>query len=410
MSRLAKRSNFKPLIGLYALSGKGKTASALLLARGFVGKEGKIGMIETESGRGEALAGAVIDGQEIGDYFIESLAYEEVDGKAIRDFSPESYGKKISIFEGEKVDALIIDSASHEWEGLGGVLDMADHNKSSKEKSGVLVWQKPKMDHQKHFMGRITQSPIPLVIICMRAKYPMKEIFNPSKGKKDWVRLDYPEPKQSEDILFEMGFHAWIDDEHKIRDPKYTVPSLQDVFLPGEVITLETGKRLAVWAAGGTPHEKPQVIKHEEVVKHEANARHIEIMMDRIAGCDDIATLKLKKSDWDVHMLPVQAIDDAYNVRLSILSHSAVPTQQANPEAATTVDATQPQPDATTGVLDAVDSDRIIGEIRGLLSLAMYDKHAPRIQMQIDEVADPIVKQRLIDYLAKRLEHLSENA
>src|SRR5215472_5863573 len=52
--RPATRAEAKPLIGLYSESGCGKTWSALLLARGFAGPLGRIGMIETEAGRGEA--------------------------------------------------------------------------------------------------------------------------------------------------------------------------------------------------------------------------------------------------------------------------------------------------------------------------------------------------------------------
>jgi hypothetical protein len=40
---------------------------------------------------------------------------------------------------------------------------------------GVLVWQQPKIKHQRHFMLRLMQTPIPLVIVCMRAKYPMEK-------------------------------------------------------------------------------------------------------------------------------------------------------------------------------------------------------------------------------------------
>ena len=47
--RPATRSEAKPLIGLYAESGAGKTYSALLLARGFVGPSGKIAMIQMKA-------------------------------------------------------------------------------------------------------------------------------------------------------------------------------------------------------------------------------------------------------------------------------------------------------------------------------------------------------------------------
>src|SRR5712671_804962 len=67
--RLAERSQANPLIGIHSESGNGKTKSALLLARGFVGPAGKIGMIETEAGRGEVYVGE----PEIGQYMVRSI-------------------------------------------------------------------------------------------------------------------------------------------------------------------------------------------------------------------------------------------------------------------------------------------------------------------------------------------------
>jgi hypothetical protein len=240
--RPAKRSEAKPLVGLYAESGCGKTFSALLLARGFVGPQGRIGMIETESGRGEAFSDPA-EYPEIGGYEVLSLR---------ADFSPQAYGAALSAAEAAKLDALIIDSASHEWEGAGGVLSMAAENQAAGKK-GPIVWQKPKLDHQRHFMLRLMQTPIPLVIVCMRAKYPMKEVPKPGGGK-EWVRSDQLEPKQADDILFEMFAHGWIDREHRLHVTKLTNKSLDRVFLDRQPISLDTGRRLAEWAKGaGAP-------------------------------------------------------------------------------------------------------------------------------------------------------------
>jgi len=63
--RPAIRGSAKLLVGLYSESGCGKTLSALLLARGFVGPNGTIGMIETESGRGEAYADTLSGGYSV---------------------------------------------------------------------------------------------------------------------------------------------------------------------------------------------------------------------------------------------------------------------------------------------------------------------------------------------------------
>ncbi len=239
--RPANRSEAKPLIGLYAESGCGKTWSALLLARGFVGPAGKIGIIETEGGRGEAYVGR----EPVGNYLVRPIR---------QNFSPQAYGEAIGEAETENVDALIIDSASHEWDGVGGVLAMAAANQAAGMK-GVLVWQQPKIHHQRYFMLRLMQTPIPLVIVCMRAKYPMMQLPN-----KEWARSTTLDPKQADDILFELFVHGWIDQNHKLHVTKYTLPDLAQVIHDNEPIDIASGQRLAAWAKGSKviPLHNPQ--------------------------------------------------------------------------------------------------------------------------------------------------------
>lgn len=251
--RPAQRDQAKPLIGLYSESGRGKTWSALLMARGFVGPKGRIGMIETESGRGEAYVGV----DPVGDYLVCPIRGS---------YSPKDYGEAITACEAGDLGALIIDSASHEWEAVGGVLDMAAKNQEDGKK-GPLVWQRPKMTHQKEFVLRLMTTPIPLVIVNMRAKYPMQQIKEShvaawkaagGQGQQpkvgEWARSEHLEPKQSEDVLFEMFAHGWLDEEHRLHVTKYprAIPAFRDIIRDGEPVSVETGKRLAVWAAGGS--------------------------------------------------------------------------------------------------------------------------------------------------------------
>lgn len=253
--RPAVTTEAKPLIGLYSESGCGKTKSSLLLAKGFAGDMSKVGMIETESGRGEVYA----DDPEVGGYQVLSIR---------DDFSPKSYGAAIDAAKG--LSALIIDSGSHEWEGAGGVLGMAADNEASGKK-GVLVWQQPKMQHQREFILKLLSTPVPLVILCMRAKYPMREVVK--DGKKVWVRAEIVEPKQSEDILYEMMVHGWIDHEHKLHVTKYTKESFKAIFEDGKPISVDTGKRLAEWAKGGIPQpeKKPDKESGQKEDKEDNN-------------------------------------------------------------------------------------------------------------------------------------------
>jgi hypothetical protein len=235
--RPAKRSEAKPLVALYGQSGAGKSFSALLLARGFAGPSGRIGMIDTEAGRGEAYADLIPGG-----YDVLPLR---------KSFSPKTYGEAIASAEQSQLQALIIDSASHEWSGVDGVLAMAAENQLAGKK-GPLVWQQPKMDHQRYFMLRVMQTPIPLVILCLRAKYPMVE-KKKANGTKEWVRSEMLEPDQANDILFEAFVHGWLDQQHCLHVTKLTHPALARVFIDGEPITAATGERLAVWAKASAP-------------------------------------------------------------------------------------------------------------------------------------------------------------
>jgi hypothetical protein len=112
---------------------------------------------------------------------------------------------------------------------------------------GPLVWQQAKLDHRRHFIQRLISTPIPLVILCLRARYPMKE----DKAKKEWARSEVLVPMQSEDILFEMFVHGWIDKEHNFHGTKYTLDELRSVIEDGKPISIESGRRLAAWARGG---------------------------------------------------------------------------------------------------------------------------------------------------------------
>lgn len=282
--RPARRTNAKPLIGLYSESGAGKTYSALLLARGFVGPKGRIAMVETESGRGEAYA----DPKEYPEF--AGTQPTNYDVLSLHDsFAPSIYGEAIEKAEKAQYDALIIDSASHEWEGVGGVLSMAAANEAGGSK-GQLIWQKPKIDHQRYFMLRFMQINIPLVILCMRAKYPMVQTTN-DKGKKEWTRSTILEPKQSDDILFEMFVHGWVDAQHKFHRTKSTAKALEPVFLDNEHITAETGAKLAAWARGdaGNDHEAALLSDAQEAA--EGGIEVLRTFWTRL-GKSDRATLK----------------------------------------------------------------------------------------------------------------------
>lgn len=261
----ATRQNIKPLIGVYGESGTGKTYSALLLARGFVGPDGEICMIDSESGRGSLYADVLPGG------------YKTLE--LVGPFSPDRYIAAIEHVEKSGAVIGIIDSASHEWEGLGGVTDMAATiaaeaaAKWNKEWNGVVefgYWKRPKMDHAK-FMLRMMQSSIPW-IVCLRAKYKSRQIKGTKEmaddglieqrqvGKTIILKDKFTSPIQAEDFIFEMTMHFEVLQDHTINVTKVSHPALR-ACLPENykgMIEIKHGELLAQWAAGGGNKPKPQ--------------------------------------------------------------------------------------------------------------------------------------------------------
>jgi hypothetical protein len=243
--RPAVRENVKPLIGLYGQSGCGKTYSALLLARGLVGPNGRILMIDTESGRGSLYADVLPGGYDVLDL-----------GEP---FSSDRYIEAVKTAEKASGDCLIIDSASHEWEGLGGVLDMAADREKASGKPGLHCWKEPKLRHQR-FMLKLLQSSLP-VIVCLRAKYKSRQVKNPRTGKSEIVKDEHTSPQQADDFIYEMTVHGEILQDHRFRLTKCSHPDLRGCFAEGQSISVATGEAIAAWATGGATPKRSNGIE-----------------------------------------------------------------------------------------------------------------------------------------------------
>lgn len=239
--RPASRTSVKPLIAMYGESGSGKTFSALLLARGIVGPSGRIAMIETESGRGEFFADMIPGGYDV-------LPITEP-------FAPARCVEALQTIEKSGHDIAILDSGSHFWEGIGGVLDMAAHNEEAGKK-GLAVWRLPKMEHSK-MMLKFMQTRL-TIIVCLRAKYKSRQVKQ--GGKSEIVKDDHLTPLQAEDFIFESTTHMQINMDHSIFVSKDGRPDLRACFPENNTspITIATGEAIARWAANPGKAAGPQ--------------------------------------------------------------------------------------------------------------------------------------------------------
>lgn len=227
MFKRAVRAGVPMVIGIVSKTGRGKTRSALRLARGLVGPNGKIVAIDTEAGRLRYHSGVT-------EFYCDELAAP---------YSPARYVEKIHEAIKEGADCILIDQVSFEWAGTGGVLEMADDN----GKKGALKWAGPKTQHRK-FMNALAESRAH-VIVTVRA---VDEI--------DW---DAPKPMktgnilpiQNDQFMYEMTISLMLNDEGNRGVPTMIKcdGELEHCFPPGAQLTERTGEMLADYVKGGAP-------------------------------------------------------------------------------------------------------------------------------------------------------------
>lgn len=234
----ATRRGISPLIVAYSESGCGKTYSSLLLARGLAGPTGKIVVADSESGRASLYADVLPGG-------FETFALDVP-------FSPARYVEAIDAIENSGAAVGMIDSGSHEWENVGGVLDMAAEVEQRSGKTGLHCWKTPKFEHAK-FVQRLLRTKIPF-IVCLRAKYKSRQ--TKENGKTVILKDDKTSPIQADDFIFEATCHFEILQNHSIILTKCSHPSLRDCFPKDQTtpISIEHGQKLAAWcASAGQP-------------------------------------------------------------------------------------------------------------------------------------------------------------
>jgi hypothetical protein len=248
-SKEATRSQVPLLIGIVSPSGAGKTYSALRLATGIQRVTGgDIGILDTENGRGL--------------HYADRFKYKYTSFTA--PFGPLDYLAGIEHCYKQGQRTIICDSASHEHEGPGGVLEMHEAEtarmaaewKTSREKVQLGAWSKPKQERRR-LINTMLQIPCNF-ILCFRAKRKLKVEQGKPPVQLGWM------PIAGEEWVFEMamncllypnagGVPTWEPTEPGEQDMIKLPEQFRQVMLEkyaGKPLSEDIGQALAVWAAG----------------------------------------------------------------------------------------------------------------------------------------------------------------
>jgi hypothetical protein len=227
----ATRKQVKLRLGISAVSGGGKTYSALLLAHGLIGSWDKIAVIDTENGSASLYS-------HLGEFNVIELQAP---------FSPERYIQAIKSCEDAGMECIVVDSITHEWDGKGGLLEIH----SQMTGNSFTNWSSLTPRHQK-FIDAILQSKCH-VITTVRRKTDY-EINKDGNGKTQVTKAGLKEITR-DGFEYELTVNFNLDERHNCTISKDRTGLFIDK--PFFTITEETGELIKKWCEDGDVQINP---------------------------------------------------------------------------------------------------------------------------------------------------------
>jgi len=225
----ATKQKSKLRLCISGASGSGKTTAALVLADAIKG-DGRIAVIDTENGSASLYANRF-------DFDVLNLQPP---------YTPSSFVEAIKNAEASNYSVIVIDSATHEWAGAGGCLEMNEMTARAKFKGNTWsAWGDTDKEHYK-FINAIIQSS-KHVICTARSKTETAQV------DKKVIRLG---TKLVQRDNFEYEFTLALDLVH---DGHFAnaIKDRTGLFTNGnpEPVSAETGKKILAWLNDGASVE-----------------------------------------------------------------------------------------------------------------------------------------------------------
>lgn len=228
----AQRERVSLKIGVDGPSGAGKTLSSLKMAYGITGDWSRIAVADTENESALYYAGELTSN----DWLHIPFSPATKDG-----YSPLNYVKLIEYAETQDVDVLVIDSISHEWNGVGGCLEIVNNIGGN----SFAAWKTVTPMHDR-FIDKMRSSPLH-IIATMRSKADYV-IEQNEKGKSTPRKVGMASV-QRDGTDYEFGVIFSVALNHRASVEKDRTNLFID--RPPFIIDETTGQELIAWSRGG---------------------------------------------------------------------------------------------------------------------------------------------------------------
>jgi len=250
--RKATRTKAKIRLGLSAVSGGGKTYSALLIAYGICKDWSKVAIIDTENNSADLYS-------DLGDYNVLELSAP---------YSPERYIAAIKDCENAGMEVIIIDSITHEWDGKGGCLQIQEQLGGKYQD-----WAKVTPRHQA-FLDSILQSKCHIITTVRR-----KQDYEMSKSGDGKLKVEKAGLKEitREGFEYELTLNLELDVRHNATASKDRTGLFIDK--PAFIPSIQTGEMIADWCNTG-----------------EERVDEVKDAIEKLQKCDSVEEMTMLKS------------------------------------------------------------------------------------------------------------------
>ncbi|QDK02820.1 AAA-ATPase [Gordonia phage Squiddly] len=244
-------------IALTGPSGSGKTYTALALAHGLA--INKVAVVDTERGSASKYVG------------LNGWRFDTVQPDS---FSPKSLVDILAAASAGNYNAIVIDSLSHYWMGVDGMLEQADRH--AVRGNTFAGWKEVRPDERRMIDALVSYPGH--VIVTMRSKTEYV-IEDNDRGKKTPRKVGM-KPEQREGIEYEFDLVGDLDYDNTLTVSKSRIHTLAKAIvpLPGE----ELAAQISDWLSEG--EKVPTVAEYRKRALAAGSVDELKALFDEVSS------------------------------------------------------------------------------------------------------------------------------
>lgn len=244
MFKPATRSAAKARIALAGPSGSGKTYTGLALACALADR---VAVVDTERGSASKYVG------------LNGWAFDTVTPDS---FSPTSLVELLAVAGGEGYGCILIDSLSHYWMGVGGMLEQVDRltRQSRSQNAFSAGWKEARPEERKMIDALVSYPGHVIVTLRVKTEYVIEEDH---RGKKVPRKVGL-KPEQREGLEYEFDVVGDLELDNTLIVSKSRIPMLSGAVVrkPGP----ELAKQIGDWLSDGSPAPAGPLVFRDQAV------------------------------------------------------------------------------------------------------------------------------------------------